>query len=75
MSSLIGLDDREHATVLAALRHWQARHAAGEIYNVVPILDETDIATKGGTIKPLSVAEMDALCDRLNLAEAHDGGS
>lgn len=54
------LDDRELATVLAALRLWQRegwRSGGGE----------HDIATVGGELKPLSDIEIDGLCDHLNL--------
>lgn len=54
------LDDREHATVLAALRYWQRegwRSCGHEI---------EDIATNGGTLEALVAAEIDGLCERLN---------
>ncbi len=53
------LTERELATVLAALRHWQ---------KVSPESAEAfvDIATDGGRLEPLSVAEVDGLCMRLN---------
>jgi hypothetical protein len=52
-------EERELATVLAALRHWQ---------RVLPESAEAyeDIATDGGRLEPLSVAEIDKLCMRLN---------
>lgn len=49
------VDDRELATILAALRFWQ-RH--GE--------PRQQIATNAGTLAPLGDAEIDALCERLN---------
>lgn len=48
---------RELATVLAALRARQAPHTAAET---------DDIATDGGRFKPLTVEEIDELCERLN---------
>lgn len=52
------LDDREHATVLAALRYWQAQREE--------VVAENDIATNGGTVLALTAHEIDALCERLN---------
>lgn len=49
---------RETATVLAALRYWQSTGAPGP--------DLADIASVGGTVKPLGLAEIDDLCERLN---------
>lgn len=53
------LNDREHATVLAALRFWQREGRASGGH-------EHDIADNGGKLKPLGVGEIDALCERLN---------
>lgn len=55
--TIFALDDREHATVLAALRYWQrlGNDASPEI----------DIAGSD----PLSNSEIDDLCEALNLAE------
>lgn len=52
------LNDREHATVLAALRYWQAQREE--------VVAENDIATNGGTVLALTDHEIDALCERLN---------
>jgi hypothetical protein len=56
------LDRRELATVLAALRFWQreGRMSAG---------GEHDIAADGGQVAPLKPAEIDALCERLNVGK------
>jgi hypothetical protein len=63
----INLNDREHATVLAALRYWQALLAKGEpptgeqlqtIYH--------DIATNDGDVVPLDAPAIDELCEHLN---------
>lgn len=55
------VDDRELATILAALRFWQ-RHGESRQANE----PEYDIATNAGTLSPLADAEIDALCERLN---------
>lgn len=57
------LDSRELATVFAALRYWQreGRRSAG---------GEHDIATDGDHSAPLSAAEIDRLCERLNVSQA-----
>lgn len=57
------LNDREIAAVLAGLRMLQAApNAARE--NVA------DVFTNGGTLEALSEAEIDALCERLNIRPA-----
>ncbi|MCG9892581.1 MAG: hypothetical protein MH252_16105, partial [Thermosynechococcaceae cyanobacterium MS004] len=57
------LTERELATILAALRHWQ---------NALPEIAEAyaDIATDGGRFEPLSVDEIDDFCRRLVFGEA-----
>lgn len=60
---LYELNDREHATVLAALRHWQSRDAARRD------MGEFDIATNGGKLEPLENVEIDKLCERINTTE------
>jgi hypothetical protein len=54
------LTERELATVLAALRHWQTAESAEA---------HEDIATDGGRLEPLKVDEIDELCLRLNCGE------
>ena len=56
----IQLSDRELATVLAALRYWQQDLAE----NDGPISEHFDEHT------PLTVEEIDDLCERLNLNPA-----
>lgn len=56
---LYRLNDREHATVLAALRLRQHE----DLHNYDGLMD---IATNGDTLTPLDDAEIDALCERLN---------
>lgn len=53
------LDDREHATVLAALRFYET-----EGHRAIPEIVE--IATNGNTLVGLNGDEIDALCERLN---------
>jgi hypothetical protein len=57
----ITLDERQHATVLAALRCYQA----GPLPHMERQLD--DLATWGGTLVPLSHTEIGALCEYVNL--------
>jgi hypothetical protein len=57
------LTDRELATVLAALRYWQQELAANN--DAAPISDHFQ---DGPT--PLTVDEIDDLCERLNLGPA-----
>lgn len=53
------LTDRDRATILAVLRHWQATVSDGE-RNAFPHFAEE--------IEPLSDAEIDALCEVINVA-------
>jgi hypothetical protein len=53
------LTDRELATVLAALRCWQ--HGLDDSGGEAPVLDYFD-----DTVTPLTAAEIDGLCERLN---------
>lgn len=57
--SVYELDDREHATVLAALRYWQREGLMSSGH-------EGDIATNGSTLPMMQPHEIDALCERLN---------
>lgn len=58
------LNIEELATVLAALRYWQRTgHGAAAMPR------EWDIATDDGTLEPLDVDAIDALCERLNFRE------
>jgi len=56
------LNDRELATVLAALRYWSADMKDG------PVLPFSDIATRGGELEAFGQTEIDALCERLDAA-------
>jgi hypothetical protein len=54
-------DNRETATVLAALRHWQNTSSTSidtELF---------DIATNCGTLERLTDDEIDDLCERVNV--------
>lgn len=68
----IFLDGRELATVLAALRYWQRTRPQGTTNTLYgkdlsdAALMEGDIATDGGSLKPLAANEIDSLCERLN---------
>lgn len=53
------LDQRQHATILAALRYWQREGLSSSGH-------EVDIATDGGTLEPLSASEIDDLCVAVN---------
>ena len=57
------LDSRELATVLAALRYWQRE-------GLMSAGVEHDIATDGDHVAPLAAAEIDTLCERLNVSQA-----
>ena len=56
------LNNRELATVLAALRLWQ------RVRKTTPCEDEREIANDGGTIDPLNNVEIDDLCMNLNFS-------
>jgi hypothetical protein len=51
--------DREIATILAALRHWQATVSDGERISFPHFFED---------IEPLSDVEIDALCEVINVA-------
>ena len=69
-----GLNHRECATVLAALRNWQltltnlglgdrsGKDVASALAKDMPSLDHFEDGTK-----PLTVEQIDALCERINL--------
>lgn len=60
MKTSIKLDEREIATILAALRMWQMSNNERQFFE--------DIATNGDEFDELSLGEIDALCERINLA-------
>jgi hypothetical protein len=65
----ITLNARELATVLAALRYWEAKQCQARIG-----LEEATalavIASDGGQFDPLDAPAIDALCERINTAPA-----
>jgi len=58
---LLSVTPRELATILAALRYWQA---SGR--NTATKAPEHDIASDSGTLEPLGNDEIDAICERPN---------
>lgn len=56
-----GLSERELATVLAAMRYWQRTVPDLFAYAASPLHFRS--------CRPLSSAEIDALCEKLNLAK------
>ncbi|MCE9554992.1 MAG: hypothetical protein K8T91_16680 [Planctomycetes bacterium] len=61
---LLKVNRRELATILAALRFHQDENLQGG--GTIPDQVIADIATDGGTRKPLNAKAVDALCQRLN---------
>ena len=61
MTLLLSITSRELATILAALRYWQANDlsAATEA-------PEHDVASNSGEFEPLGNDEIDTLCEQLN---------
>ncbi len=58
----MNFDNRETATILAALRLWQRK--AGHL----GVTDEIHIATDHGTFEPLDAKEIDNLCEKINFS-------
>ncbi len=59
------INSRELATVLAALRLWQRAKQRGPVWGAL-----ATIADDGGECVPLTLAEIDALCERLNTVQS-----
>ena len=62
------VDNRELATILAALRYYQRTGVCLDARNgdlIIPE-EERDVATDGGTLEPLDENEIDELCERVN---------
>src|ERR1017187_10488241 len=55
-------NERHTATILAALRYWQRE-------GITSCGHEGSIACNGGDIAPLTVTEIDDLCERINFAD------
>ena len=53
---------RELTMVLASLRYWQREGWISDGH-------EHDLVSDGGTLKPLTMDEINALCERLNMGE------
>ena len=68
------LTPRELATVLAALRSYQAVHCNPTVYDDFTA-EIRDVATDSGTISPLTVEEIDTLYGRLNSPATRQSGS
>ena len=64
-SLILRVNQRELATILAALRFHQDENLQGG--EAIPDKVVSDIATDGGTLQPLDFAEVEELCQRLNL--------
>ena len=62
---------RELSTILAALRYWQSE-GCNPAAPHVGLLPAREIASNAGAYYPLSAAEIDALCERLNVAPDDD---
>ena len=62
---LLRVDRRELATILAALRFHQDENLQGG--GEIPDKVVADIATDGGTLKPLDFGQVERLCQKLNL--------
>ncbi len=60
----LNVNNRELATILAALRYWQHKGIEGP--TKPHCLAEWDIAADNGTHIPLDANEIDALCERVN---------
>ena len=68
---LLRVDRRELATILAALRFHQDENLQGG--GTIPDKAVSDIATDGGTLKPLGFTDIEKLCQRLNFEEETAG--
>lgn len=58
------VDRRETATIIAALRFYQRNCLGGP--STFTSYAESDIATDGGEIEPMTADEIDMLCERIN---------
>ena len=61
------VDNREFATIIAALRYWQRNGELDrEEGTIIPPMQEYDVATDCGEFEPLTADEIDKLCEQLN---------
>ncbi len=67
---IIQVDERQHATILAALRYWQAMHVDAADIETIDMVLIDDIANNKGSRDPLDSYEIDALCNQINLPDA-----
>src|SRR6202035_856030 len=63
-------NDRETATILAALRYWQARTLPANPERAEAI---EEIATDGRPLDPLDEEEIDTLCEAINASPIEPG--
>ena len=64
---MLNLNERETATILAALRLWQKHVEGGRIYDEANL--EADIASDEGRLVALTPNEIDDLCERVNIED------
>lgn len=62
------VENREQATILAALRHYQQ----ALLSNRPSLTDFVEIASDGGAVPPLSADEIDELCETVNFGTEHN---
>ena len=60
----LAVDERDLATILAALRFYQDENLRGR--TEIPDRKINDIATDCGTLKPLNFDEVSRLCEKIN---------
>jgi hypothetical protein len=65
---LVLLENREQATILAALRHYQLALTS----NQTGLSEFIEIATDSGAVPPLSAEEIDDLCETVNFGTELD---
>jgi hypothetical protein len=65
------LSPKELATVLAALRHWQrvVERESGGLYHKEKEAAERMSPMHFATVDPLTLSEIDQLCERLNRSD------
>lgn len=66
------IDERELATILAALRFHQDENL--RLGPDIPDKTIKDIATDGGSLKPLDFRDVSRLCERINTCDEISAG-
>lgn len=70
---LLNLNTRQHSTIMAALRYWQANATSDRNMttgdDLLCSLEIADIATNGGEHTPMGDGEIDTLCEGINGGE------